>query len=213
MTLRKIITSKLSCANLSDITQFMGYNKTQTPKAIKRLEHLVADECLGMYNKTFDFKYSNQEFLTKLTNVLGLGINDFKSDIDNIHTAHNVWVNRFQSFVFVDTEFFRKSQPVFVLAACSDQRYIRLIDGIQMKPLHEQVTYVQSIVKQHYIDSCGGIGIWGRVKRYVFFYADDEKVAFTTDGKILGEVENISIGKAHLSINNTDITDMVKPRS
>ncbi len=212
MTLHKIITSKLSWANLSDITQFMGYNKTQSPKAIKRLEHLVTDEYLGLYSNTFDFKYSNKEFLTKLAQVLGIPV--CQDDFDTITSTHDDKPNRIKSYVFIDTEFVRTSQPVFVLAACNHQRYIRLDDDIQMKPLHEQATHVQSIVKQHYyIESSGEIGIWGRVKRYVFHCDYNIKIELTVDGTVLGEVDDISIGKAHIGINNTDITDMVKPRS
>ncbi len=167
MTLQKIITSKLSCANLSDITQFMGYNKFQTPKAVKRLKGLMTDEYLGLYSSSYDFKFSNSEFLTQLTKVLG--VLDCQGDLDTIATTHYNQLNRFKSYVFIDTEFVRKSQPVFILAARSNQRYIRLNDDIQMKPRHEQATQVQSMVKQHYIDSRGEIGIWGTVKRYVFF--------------------------------------------
>ncbi len=39
------------------------------------------------------------------------------------------------------------------------------------------------------------------------------KIALTVDGTVLGKAENISIGKAHIGINNTDITDMVKPNN
>ncbi len=204
MTLQKIITSKLSCANLSDIVQFLGYGKKQTPKAVKRIENLLKDEYLGLYSNIYDFKYSNFEFLAKLTSVIGIDINAYKKDIQAINTAHCEWVNRFKLYIFVDTEFVKGNQPVFALAACDHQRYMRLDDALHTKPLHEQIIQVQALIGQHYTDTNGVIGIWGSIKRYIFFYARVEKVAFTTDGAVLNVPSHINVGKAHFKINNNN---------
>ena len=117
----------------------------------------------------------------------------------------------FQSFVFIDTEFKRSSEPVFVLAACDYKRYINFDIDLRAKPLHEQITHIQKIIRQHYIDTDGDIGIWGAIKRYVFFYNEGEKVALTTDGAILNPPDDVRIGKATLSVNNKDISPMLRP--
>jgi len=208
MNLRQQLQLKLSHSDYHDIAQLMGY-KSKSGKAVQRITDVLADRYLGLYSGGFDFKYRADEFLSALCSVLGMNISDYKSDLDAIHDEFIDRRDRYKSYVFVDTEFKRKSQPVFVLAACDGMRYIELDYEIRIKPMHEQVKYVQSLVAQHYKETKGGIGIWGNVKRYVFFYAEGCKLAISLDGVIINEPGEVNIGRATLTVGRADITRFI----
>jgi len=207
MDLRQQLQLKLSHSDYHDIAQLMGY-KSKSGKAAQRITDVLADRYLGLYSGGFDFKYRSDEFISALCSVLGLSISDYKNDLDAIHGEYLDRRDRYKSYVFVDTEFKRKSQPVCVLAFCEGMRYIELDYEIRVKPMHEQVKYVQSLVAQHYKDTKGKISIWGDVRRYVFFYAEGCKLAISLDGVIINEPEEVSIGKATLTVGGADITKL-----
>lgn len=79
-----------------------------------------------MYVGAFDFRYSNKQFLNKLCEVVGIEISDFQDEINVIQSAYDKMLDRFKSYVFVDTGFKRDSQPIFILAICESIRRIQM---------------------------------------------------------------------------------------
>jgi len=208
MDLRQQLQLKLSHSDYHDIAQLMGY-KSKTGKAAQRITNVLADRYLGLYSGGFDFKYRADDFLSTLCSVLGININDHENNINAIHDEYSDRRDRYKSYVFVDTEFKRENQPIFVLAFCEGERHLEVDYEIRIKPLHEQVKYVQSLVAQHYKDTAEKIGIWGEVKRYVFFYAQGCKLALSLNGVIINEPEEASISRATLTAGGAGITRWV----
>jgi hypothetical protein len=209
MNLQDALKLKLSHSSLQDIAQMMGYSKKSRIKAAIRIENVLSDHQLNLYVGAFDFRYSNKQFLDKLCEVVGIEISDFETEIKGIQLAYDKMINRFKSYVFIDTGFKRKGQPVFILSMLEPRRYIQLDCKVQLLPIHEQVAQVQSLVKQHYIDCNGTLEFWGNIQSYIFFYAEGCKLALNVDGVILVDDPSVNISKASMSINNTDLTKLL----
>ena len=206
MKLQDELQISLAHCNYNDVAQHMGYSKSGRGKAAQRITHVLADPNMGLNSGAFDFKYSNDQFLTALCNVLGIDVIDHKQQLDAIHDEYTDRRERYKAHVFIDTNFKRQSQTLISLACLHGQRFIQLPYEIRIKPLFEQVDYVQSLVKKHYKDNDGEIGIWGDIQKYVFFYAPDSKLALTPDGAILDEPEVVNISRATVSVGNADVT-------
>lgn len=140
---------------------------------------------------------------------MGIDIKQHQAKIDAIHADHDDRRDRFKSYVFVDTGFVRTTQPIFALAFCEGQRAIPLEYEVRIKPINEQVEYVQNLVKSHYIEQKGQLGIWGDIKRYMFEYADGFQLEISPDGDVLGESTPHPIEEVSLSVGNKDITPII----
>ncbi|MFT4629633.1 MAG: hypothetical protein ACI9WC_002924 [Arenicella sp.] len=202
MKLKWKLRLKLLHSSLFDIALLMGYNRHSAVSAAKRIKHVLKDNCLGLDTGKYDFKYSNEEFLFKLISTLGLDVANYEADLKSVTELREDKKNRYKSFVYIDTGFKRTTEPIFALALCEGQRRIYLDYDVRVRPLYEQVEFVQSLVKKHNRDKHGNLGIWGDIQRYIFFYANGSKLSISTDGAILGELDKISMSKASLTVGN-----------
>ena len=209
MNLQDELQVKLVHSSLHDIAQLMGYAGKGRHKAAKRIENVLSDHQMNLYAGAFDFRYSNDQFLCKLCEVAGIEISNFQDEINAIHLDHSNRRDRFKSYVFVDTGFKRDSQPIFMLGICEPMRRIQLSCDIQLLPIHEQVVYVQSLVKCHYADCDGTIKLWGNIKRYVFFYAEGCSLALNGDGVLVEDNPIVNVSQATIKVNNTDLTSLL----
>ncbi len=205
MKLQQEIQLRLSSCSLKDISQLMGY-KDDSP--VIRIKDVMNDPHLGLFLGGYDLKFSDSEFLSTLCSVLGIDIKKYQIEIDAIQADHDDRRDRFKSYVFVDTGFVRTSQPIFALACCEGERYIQLDYEIRIKPINEQVEDVRNLVRSHYIENKGHLGIWGDIKRYQFVYADGFQLEISPDGDVLGESTPLPIEKASLTVGGKDITSI-----
>lgn len=206
MKLQQEIQLRLSTCSLKDICHLMGY-KDDSPAT--RIKTITTDPALGFFKGGYDLKYSDAEFLAKLCSVLGIDIQQYQTEIDAIHAEHDDRRDRFKSYVFVDTGFVRANQPIFSLAYCEGERYISLDYEARIKPVTEQVEDVRNLVRSHYIENKGQLGIWGDIKRYLFVYADGFQLEISPDGDVLGESTPLPIEKASLTVGGKDINSIV----
>lgn len=188
MNLKNTLKAKLEHYNLQDIAQKMGYSNKSITKATNRIEQVLSDPYLNLHGAAFDFKYSNQQFLMKLCEVVEIDINDFLDDLSSIEIAHTKMVNRYKSYIYAETDFKRNGETVFMLAAFQSLRYIHLDPEIQLLPVNEQLPFVQTLIKKHYADCNGTLKIWGIIKRYSFHCEADRKITINPNGTILEEI-------------------------
>ena len=81
MSLQQTLKIKLAHCHLPDIALLMGYKKNTCHKATLRIEKVLSDEYLNLYNGDFDFRYNNQQFLHKLCDVVNIDMNDFQEEL------------------------------------------------------------------------------------------------------------------------------------
>src|SRR5690606_31500162 len=93
----------------------------------------------------------------------------------------------FRAYLFVDTGFRRTSQPVFILALSEHWRNLPLPVRIRRLSLADQLEMIRTHIHEH-MASCGGtLRMWGDVKRYLYYYADNAALAFSPEGELIGE--------------------------
>lgn len=93
-------------------------------------------------------------------------------------------------YIFVNTNFRRKTEPIHVLAFCESQRNLAINkSSLVFKNDMEQFKIISDMVKKHYITSEGTIGIWGKIKNYVYHHNDNKSYIFDIDGNLLEGLE------------------------
>jgi hypothetical protein len=105
-----------------------------------------------------------------------------------------------ECYIFVNTNFKRKSEPIFVLACLEYTRHISLPkDDLVFKTDEEIFKIIGNIVKNHFITSSGKIELWGKVENYNYHHKDGNSYVFDTEGKIIID-EKIIESKARLCL-------------
>lgn len=199
MTLQHELKLKLMHGKLSEIAQLMGYNRKGINKAVTRIEQVLSDPQLNLYANVFDFKYSNQEFIERLCEVVGIDLNRFNAEIESITAYYEAIRDSFKSYVLVDTGFKRKNEPIFMLSCMEHHRYLYLSKDQCLLPVADQVAYVQTCIKKHYAENNGELPMWGEIQRYVFFYSEGCSISLNGDGVILEDSPVVNQSKANMA--------------
>ncbi len=104
------------------------------------------------------------------------------------------------SYIFVNTNFKRTSQPIFALAFCESQRNIALDkNNFIFKNDNEIFILVSDIIQEHFSITKGKIGIWGNIVNYVYHHSDGKTYVFDTNGQQIEEI-NVVEGRAVLRL-------------
>jgi len=112
-------------------------------------------------------------------------------------------------YIFVDTDFKRKNEPIFVLAALSNSRYIRGLYELNHKTIEEQIVAVSRIIRNNYEKNSGKLELWGEIKRYHYHYSSDlPAIVFDIDGTVIGK-SSFTESHAVLSIGCKDISPLL----
>jgi hypothetical protein len=180
MTLQEIINAKVLTTILSDIARHMGYSNVKLPNACRRITALRNDPLLGLYSASFDFKYSNNEFLSKLCDVLEIDKHEFKQDITDIEIKHVHDQQSVKPYIRVHTDFKRSNENLYSLGHHSKHLYLNLNFDINPIPSKQQLEQVSVLIKNHYTVNNGKLYLWGTIKRYVLVIGDTKQV-FDTD--------------------------------
>ena len=102
------------------------------------------------------------------------------------------------SYIFVNTNFKRKSEPIFALAFCESQRNIAIDKNVLIfKSEHEIFRIISDTIQQHYNQSNGKIGIWGNIVNYVYHHSDGETYIFDTSGH---QIESYEVVESRVSL-------------
>lgn len=106
---------------------------------------------------------------------------------------------KFKPYIFIETDFKRKNEPVFMLAALQHQRYLPIEEKTQSLSLNEQLDVIGEKIKVHYQQqTC--LKLWGEIQKYVFNYNESSALQFSTKGELLEAVEDYVYSKATLTI-------------
>lgn len=169
------------------LLQSMGYARP-TAKTRQRLREAIRNPAQFLEGSSFDFKYSSAAFLKRLGTLLGLEFPWLDAQIAILKEEDRAEATAFQPYLFIDTGFVRRSQPVFALALLDHQRYLRFPKGFWRFPLHEQVARAQQRVREHVAETRGHLGLWGQVRRYVLHFAPSGHVVIDPNGQLTAEV-------------------------
>ena len=184
MSLQHELQLKTADTPLKDIALLMGYGKKNADKASHRIQRVIDDPNLGLDAGLFDLKYSDEEFLKRLCEVLCLDTETAWREIKKISDGLFEIRTRYQPWIWVDTGFKRVNEPIFALAAMEQFRRIP-IPELAGLPLDEQIEKVKKWIVRHYQENGGALMIWGKIQKYWFHYGEDQVIAFSPDGTVL----------------------------
>lgn len=173
----------------------LGYQASNS-KALKRLNEVLSDVHLGLALSNFDNKYSTIEYVNALCETLS--IENYKHQLAPLRELARYCLFGFAPSIFVDTDFKRSSQPIFILAVLESSRNISFECKQALEPLDQQILTVQQWIVEHYKANEGKMLIWGDIQRYAYFYAEGRKLIFSNEGKLLDDIE-VNISRARIT--------------
>jgi hypothetical protein len=171
-----------------DILKAMGYKKP-TSANLERLQTVLDEPEFGLKDSGFDFKYSSEGFLRALCVVTGMDMALADQRISHIKKRLEEERQAFKPYIWVDTGFVRKSQPIFALAVCEHQRYLNFPDGFWRFSIDRQLGRAQCRVREHVYETGGELGIWGPIKQYWFYYKKYAAYLLARNGEVVGKHE------------------------
>jgi len=173
--------------NKEEFCRKLGYHNSKL--CLEKLEYFEKNgvEKYLRHNFKYDFILGSELFLKKVLEVYG-----DEEDI-RIFEKTRERLSKKPGHLFVNTNFRRKNEPVFVLAFCEGVRNIS-IDRREFKNREEELEYVKKFVKNHYRKNEKKISIWGEIENY-FYKSDsfDKYLILDKEGDIIEEKKDFFI--------------------
>lgn len=202
MNLQHELRLRLSQISERDILLKLGYSK-QSSRDFRRLRAVLEQPELGLSSSQFDFKYSAQAYIEKLSEIAGIQKIEVQKAISDIKAKLIEQDKAFKPYLFVDTGFKRTTQPVFALAVCEGQRYLHFDREFWAQPLYEQLVSVYERIQEHMDETQGHLGIWGYIRRYYFVYDHyGGAIEITPAGQIIAAHNHFQPSRANLKLNS-----------
>lgn len=110
---------------------------------------------------------------------------------------------RFQDcYLFIDTNFKRKSEPIFVLAVMDNKRRLPYakIGNFYFKSDNEILEIVSAFVKEEYFTCDGVVPLWGKIVSYNWHHLDGKVYIFDVDGSYKLSNTQVNESRATLSL-------------
>ncbi len=155
----------------------------------------------------YDFVHSSGSFVKKLASLAGVD----PIAIDRIikeEAKRREILSRLQTpYIFVDTRFRRKNEPIFALAFMEGKRRIALDkEAVYDRSLEETLQEVSQIIREHYRNTGGKLNLWGKIHEYRYHHLDGRTFRFDTEGHLIEELSrNLDEGGAVLSVGGKEI--------
>jgi hypothetical protein len=111
------------------------------------------------------------------------------------------------SYLFIDTNFKRKLEPIFALAFMEHKRRVSYKDigDIYFKSDEEILEMVSKFVKEDYFTCNGTIKLWGDIVSYNWHHVDGNIYIFDIDGSYKLTSNNHNESKATLKLKGKTI--------
>jgi len=125
-------------------------------------------------------------------------LDDLRVHVDDERYGYRPWL-------FVDTNFKRTSQPVFVWAFLESQRRLNLPKELKREPLQEQLDYLKSCIAD-YLDSLKAEdvnAVWGRPVGFYCHLSDTHGLKLDLYGELIEDIHGLftMVGHAFLYEN------------
>ncbi len=199
----KTINEKLNTIDISTLHKKVGYNSSK--KFIETLEKLKStrNSYDWLYCSHYDLVYSSKDFLIKLCEVLEIDEILVDDEIKKAVLYYKEQEKFKSSYIFVNTNFKRKSEPIFALALCEKFRNISLYkkENLLFKSIEEILNNLSFQIKSHYEENNGGLKIWRKIVNYQV-HLFDKIYVFDVNGNLLEYANEVSESRATIFVNN-----------
>lgn len=186
--LKQILDQKIKESSLEDLKEKLGY------QSIKRLQKSIDKfiETKTIYDWLnsgfYDLVNNAEDFLVKLCKVFKIENQLLEKELKSCEKLRTEIEKFKDSYIFINTNFKRKSEPIFVLALLENKRIISLYkdEKYLFKSLKEILNMVSNEIIKHYIFNNGKCFIWGDIVNYQL-HLFGNLYTFTTNGKLIDE--------------------------
>lgn len=172
----------------------LGYHNLKP--CIKKLEFLEENgiEEFLKANFGYDFVFSSELFLKKIIELYG-------NEVDKkLFEETREKLSRKPGYLFVNTNFRRNNEPIFVLAMCEGIRNIG-INRKEFENKNEELEFVKNFVKNHYKENNGKLKIWKDIQNYIYKSDSfDKDLVIDKDGNIVNKIDEFRPNIATLTI-------------
>jgi len=203
MTLTKTIKNQLTNISHKNLLKAMGYNNLEIGR--KTLQSLLDAKDIYSWVKDghFDLRYTSKQFIIKLCEILEVSDIDYEVILDQYEQRARKISSESLSYIYVNTNFKRKNEPIFALAIMEHARRVELDKEMLFDIKKEEViAYVSKLVHEHYQESKGSLMLWGPIQNYAFHYKDEATIIFDVHGNIVKDNTEVFETKAVVKINN-----------
>lgn len=151
------------------LSKALGYVREQNfTRALANLEAAKSlDEFITKGH--FDWAHSSETLILALGKHFTLNID---AELSEVQKLYNERVKFRGSYIYIDTDFRRKSEPIFALAMAQHLRYISLtpfLDELCFKALDEQLKVISNITKNYY-QKTQALPIFGAITGFKLYF-------------------------------------------
>ncbi|VYT01405.1 hypothetical protein [Campylobacter ureolyticus] len=131
-----------------------------------------------LQNGYYDYFYTSENLVLKLAKIYGLDILDELNQAKKLNDEVNKYKN---SYIYIDTNFKRNTEPIFMLAMMQGVRYLYFDKKeLVFKSLDKQLQFISKVVKNHY-KKIKKLPLFGEITGYKFNHLG-KNYSFDTDG-------------------------------
>jgi hypothetical protein len=195
------IKNSLQTADVKTLAYKLGYSNTNVFE--KTLKKFTGSPTILQWieNGHYDFVNNGETFLKKITNILGFDNAILQKELDYI-TLYKEEEQKFKSsYIFIDTNFKRESEPMGALTICEHFRRISLykVEKFLFKSTNEILELLKIDIKKHYKKNQEGLNIWGKIVSYQLHLLG-EIYLFDTNGELKIDQIPVIESKAEIRI-------------
>ena len=133
-----------------------------------------------LQNGYYDYVYTSENLVLKLAKIYGFNILDELNQAKKLNDEVKKYKN---SYIYIDTNFKRTTQPIFMLAMMQGVRYVYFDKKeLVFKSLDKQLQFISKIVKNHY-KKIKKLPLFGEITRYKFNHLG-KNYSFGVDGTL-----------------------------
>lgn len=164
----KLIKEKINLYDKDDLSKKLGYsNKVKFEETLNKF--LQFENLNQWFEKGhYDLVNNAEDFFIKLSKALNIKDSLIDKELKVIE-HYKQEIEKFKgSYIFVNTNFKRKNEPIFALAFCENQRRISLYknENLLFKNIEEIFEILSKEIKEHYLQNEATLKIWGKINFY-----------------------------------------------
>jgi hypothetical protein len=186
----KYIQSTLQHKDLALYAEDLGYKSIQ--KGVDSLNKFLKTKNLSnwLYSGFYDFKYTSLAFYTTLAKIFDITDEKLSEDIQNAELYKKEYDSFANCYIFVNTNFKRKNEPIFILSIVeSTRRLVLKRENLIFRSDEEILKKVSKMIKRHYRLKEGRLNIWGDIQNYQYHHRDGKTYLFDVNGNHLTSKE------------------------
>lgn len=174
-TLQTNLTNLDDCLNLAKKLGYYSLDKFNQA-VLKITQAKSLDEFLQ--DGYYDYIYTSENLVLKLAKIYGLDILDELNSAKKLNDEVKKYKN---SYIYIDTNFKRTIQPIFMLAMMQGVHYVYFDKKeLAFKSLDKQLQFISKVIKNHY-KSTKKLPLFGEITGYKFNHLG-KSCSFDVDG-------------------------------